>query len=379
MTTNKLSTAIPFVKLSDENNSIKKSFLNELSDAIDHSQFVQGSQITNLEKIFAQTLGSPYAVTCGSGLDAIEIALRSLHLPKNSEVILPAHTFIATLIATIRSELKPVLVDVDPTSGNIDFDEISKKWTSKTRVLLPVHLYGQPAPMRPILNFAKQHHLFVVEDAAQAHCARSLNQFVGTLGTLGCFSFYPAKNLGAFGQAGAILTQDEELKDRCCAIREIGMTQKNQHDEFGMNSRMDPIQAIALKLKLPGLLLNNEKRKKVAQQYLSRLREIEQIKLPFPSSNNDHVYHLFVIQLESSALRDQFIQFLSEDQIQTGIHYPIPMYLQKSMKHLGYRKGDFPNTEKFSFQSVSLPFYPSMRPDEIDRVCSRISEFFKYH
>ncbi len=372
-------TPVPFMNLYAENQTIEADFLAQAKILIQTSQLVQGELVARFEKAFGQFLGSPHVIGCRSGFDALEIALRALELPEGSEVICPAQTFIATVFAVLRAGHKPVLADVDSESGLLDFEDMVRKWTSKTRVILPVHLYGQAIALGNFKEFAQEKNLYLIEDAAQAHGAFCGKQRAGTVGDFGCFSFYPSKNLGAFGQSGAIVTSQENRAEHCRAFRELGGIQKNHHQKIGWNARMDPFQAVALELKLVHLEKQNEKRIQKARRYLSQLKELDNLVLPFPQANQDHVYHLFVILLNSKKNRDGLQSFLHQNKIQSAIHYPVPTHLQPATRKLGYRYGDFPNAERFSDCGLSLPLYPDLPNESIDRVCQTIAEYFKWH
>ena len=364
---------VPFVSLTESNSEIKKPFLDSVSQLLDSGSFILGPAVQQFEKEFADYVGTRHCIGVSNGLDALTIALRSLNLKQDDEVIVPAHTYIATVLAVIHTGAKPVLTDVSPIHFNIEFSEIEKKITSKTKALIPVHLYGQPCDMESICALAEEKNLFVIEDNAQAQGATFKGKRTGNFGHINATSFYPAKNLGAAGDAGAITTNDSALAARAMQIRNVGSAKKYVHDVVGYNARMDEMQALFLQHKLPLLDKWNAERRRIAERYYTNLKDVEQIILPSVIKDTESVYHLFVIQTNK---RDELQQFLSRKNIQTLIHYPIPNHLQKSLAHLGYHQNDFPATEKLCSTILSLPMYVGISDEQVDYVCEMIKKFF---
>lgn len=308
----------------------------------------------------------------GNGLSALELSLISLGIKQGDEVITAANTFNATVGAILKTGAKPVLVDAGCRNFNIDFSQIRRKTTGKTKAIIPVHLYGQTAGMGDILFFTKNHNIKLVEDACQAHGAMFGGMRAGSFGAAGCFSFYPGKNLGAYGDAGAIVTDDEGIANCLKEMRNYGQAKKYMHYSKPDNSRLDTIQAAVLVEKLKVLDKWNESRIKNARIYRQKLGDVPEIELPSERKEGEHVYHLFVIKAEK---RDGLEKYLEEKGVQTGKHYPVPIHLQPCFSHLGYKKGDFPVSESLSESILSLPMFPSLREEEISYVSGCIKKF----
>ena len=364
---------VPFVSLTESNSEIKTQFLDSLSQLIDSGSFILGPAIQEFEKSFADYTGTKHAIGVSNGLDALTIALQSLKLQAGEEVIVPAHTYIATVLAVIHAGAKPVFADVDESSFNLTASEIEKHITAKTKAIIPVHLYGQPCDMESIGALAEQHKLYVIEDNAQAQGATFNGKRTGSFGHINATSFYPAKNLGAAGDAGAITTNDSALAERAMQLRNVGSDKKYVHDVIGYNARMDSVQALFLQHKLPLLDKWNAERRRIAARYIKNLQGVEQIILPSVIKDAESVYHLFVIKTDN---RDELQQFLSGKHIQTLIHYPVPNHLQKSLTHLGYGQNSFPVTEKLCSTILSLPMFVGLTDGQVDYVCEMIKEFF---
>lgn len=372
-----MKTAVPFVDLHRIHQPLKDAFLAKVSTLIDSSQFVLGTEVENFEKEFAEYNQSKYCVGVSNGLDALTLALLALGIGPGDEVIVPANTFIATAYAVTHTGAKPVFCDVDLSSATLNPKLLSSCLTSKTRAVIPVHLYGQSAEMDPIIDFCKKNKLKIVEDTAQAHGAKWGTRHCGTLGDIGCFSFYPGKNLGALGEGGAIITSDPQLAERVKMIRNVGQKQKNIHEMIGGNYRLHSMQAAFLRLKLPHLNSYNQQRFEAAKIYIEELKNCSNIELPKIFSDRSHIFHLFVIQNKNAADRDPLNRFLNDAGIQTGIHYPTPLHLQPCYQNLGYSKDAFPVSKKLGDSILSLPIFPGIKKEEIVLVCQTIKNYFK--
>lgn len=364
---------VPFVSLVETNNEIKMRFLDSVSQLLDSGSFVLGDGVKQFEREFAHYVETRHCIGVSNGLDALTISLRCLNLKEGDEVLVPAHTYIATVLAVIYAGLKPVLVDVDEASFNLTAAAIEKHINSKTKAIIPVHLYGQPCDMESICALADEKKLFVVEDNAQAQGATFKGKRTGSFGHINATSFYPAKNLGAAGDAGAITTNDSALAERAMQFRNVGSAKKYVHDIIGYNARLDEIQALFLHHKLPLLDKWNTERRRIAARYVKNLGGVEQVIFPAVIKDAESVYHLFVIRTNK---RDELQQFLFAKNIQTLIHYPVPNHLQKSLVHLGYKPNDFPVTEKLCSTILSLPMYAGITDEQVDYVCEMVTEFF---
>jgi dTDP-4-amino-4,6-dideoxygalactose transaminase len=359
---------IPFVDLQAQYRSISPDVTDAMMRVVERGDYILGDDVRLLEEEFAKYIGTREAIAVGTGLDALEFALRAYGVGPGDEVITAANTFIATVLAIMATGARPILVDANRDSYNIDPLAIEAAITSKTKAIMPVHLYGQPADMQPILEIARKHGLVVIEDAAQAHGARYDGRRAGTLGDAAGFSFYPAKNLGAYGDGGMVVTNDVAAAEKIRRFRNYGQRVKYEHPEIGTNSRLDTIQAAILRVKLPHLDDWNAARGRHAASYNALLAGSSII---FPKTNEGctHVYHLYVIQLDR---RDEVQKRLTSCGIGTGIHYPIPIHLQEACASLGYRKGDFPVTEKAAARILSLPMYPEMTTEQCEFVAGEL-------
>jgi dTDP-4-amino-4,6-dideoxygalactose transaminase len=315
-------------------------------------------------------LGSKYCVGVNSGLDALILAVRSLNIGKEDEVIVPANTYIATVLGITENDATPIFVEPDEYY-NIDANKIEEKITDKTKAIMVVHLYGQAANMKKIKEIADEHNLYLIEDCAQSHGAKFEGKTTGTYGDIGCFSFYPTKNLGAFGDAGAIVTDNVEIAEKIKMLRNYGSQKKYQNKIEGINSRLDEIQASLLNVKLKHYNELRKQREKIANRYLSEITN-PRVELPEIRKGSDHVWHLFEIR---TAERDKLQAYLKNNGIGTQIHYPIPPHLSEAYEYLGYKKGDFPKTEKLADTLLSLPIYDGMKDEEIDYVIKIINEY----
>lgn len=330
-------------------------------------RYVLGHEVENFECEFANYLGAKFCVGVNSGLDALTLAVRALGIGAGDEVIVQANTFIATVLAITENKAVPIFIEPD-NFYSIDTSRIEAAVTPKTKAIMVVHLYGQAANMKKICAIADKYNLKIIEDCAQAHGAKFKDKMIGTFGT-GCFSFYPTKNLGAFGDGGAVVTDDENFAHRIKMLRNYGSEVKYHNELAGVNSRLDEIQAALLRVKLSHLEELNSERKKIAARYLSEIKNPEII---LPKIFEDHVWHQFVIRVSN---RDDFKKYLEQNDIKTVIHYPIPPHLADCYKYLGYERGDFPVTEKFADEVLSLPIYNGMTTDEIDYVIKILNEY----
>ncbi len=374
------------IKMSDIKQKVKIQFLDlskgflefdgELESAVRgvmrRGSYILGEEVEAFEEEFARFCGVKYCVGVSTGLDALHLILKAYGIGKGDEVIVPAHTFIATWLAVSCSGAVPVPVECDEQTYNINPSLIESKITRRTKAIIAVHLYGQPADTDPIKKIARKKKLKVIEDAAQAHGAKYKGKPVGSLGDAAAFSFYPAKNLGALGDGGAITTNDRKLYERIKTLRNYGSQIKYRHEVKGFNCRLDELQAAILRIKLKRLGEWNKRRRKVAGTYLSRLAGADGFGLPSVPSWSDPVWHLFVIHHKR---RKAVMEVLKKRGIQTLIHYPIPPHLQKAYQDLGYRKGDFPVTERLCSRILSLPMGPHLSLKDVDFVCGVLRQF----
>jgi len=363
---------IPFVDLRKQYAPFKDEILSGISKVLDGMQLFLGENVQQLEKEFAQFCGAAHGIGVSDGTSALQIILRAMDIGPGDEVITVSHTFIATAEAIVLTGAIPVFVDIDPVTCLMDVSQVEAKITSRTKAILPVHLYGQTVDMDPLLDIASRHGLRVVEDACQAHGAEYKGRKAGTLGDAAGFSFYYSKNLGAYGEGGFISTNDPELAVKMRKIRDHGSGVRYHHDLIGVNGRLDEIQAVVLRAKLPHLAAWNEKRREHAHLYNELLKETSII-VPAEHPAKTPVYHLYVIRAQK---RDELQAFLKEHGIFTGIHYPIPVHLQKAMESLGYKQGDLPVTEQVVSQILSLPMYAELTADEIKYVVDSIRTFY---
>ncbi len=360
---------IPFVDLKAQYQSLKQQVDPAILDVLANAQFVLGPAVEAFEKNFAAYCGTKYSVGLNSGTAALELLLRAHGIGPGDECILPANTFFATAEAVLLLGATPVLVDCDEESALIDVRAIERAITPKTKAIIPVHLFGQPADMEEILALGKSKNILVIEDACQAHGATYKGKPIGSLAAGAAFSFYPGKNLGAYGDAGGVTTDDEEIMKIVKMLREHGMPKRYHHELLGYNERMDGIQGAVLGVKLPYLDRWNEARRTHATSYRTKLMGIGDIRFIAEKPDRTAVYHLFVIR---TAKRDALQAHLTEHGIATAIHYPIPLHLQKPLQHLGYKEGDFPSTEKLAKEMLSLPMYAELTEGQIREVCNDV-------
>ncbi len=368
--------SIPFVDLTAQHQPIQAKLEQAVLTVMRQGDYVLGQALSDFETAFAQACGSAYGVGVASGTDALALGLQACGIGAGDEVILPANTFVATLIGVLRSGATPIFVDCDPHTALIDLMAAEKAITARTRAIVPVHLYGQMVSPRKLLDLASTYDLLIFEDAAQAHLAECEGYRAGSIGMAAAFSFYPSKNLGGFGDGGMLVTREEIVAQTMRSLRNYGATRKYFHTDLGTNSRLDTIQAAVLQAKLPHLYDWNCERNQIARQYDALLQPLADYGI-LPIENRcgeGHVYHLYVIRITAtSPLERTALQTaLGELGIQTGIHYPIPCHLQPAFKHLGYRAGDFPQAEAHSQEILSLPMYPGLTQAQVERVVSVI-------
>jgi dTDP-4-amino-4,6-dideoxygalactose transaminase len=362
---------IPLVDLKTQYEQHKDEFQAAINQVLSTTAFVLGKEVEAFEKNFAAFIGTAHAVGVASGTDALHLALRAAGIGPGDEVITVTNSFFATVAGIELAGARPVLVDCEPDTCLIDMKAAARAVTPRTRAIMPVHLFGQVAAMDEIMSLAAQHNLAVIEDACQAHGARYKNRGAGSIGKAAAFSFFPGKNLGAFGDGGAVTTNDAAIYEKLTALRNYGSPKKYHHPTFGMNSRLDSIQAAVLNVKLKYLASWNEARQKAAARYRKNLAGNPHITLPAEARDSTHVYHLFVIQVDGS--RDRILEQLAAEGIFCGIHYPIPIHLQAACAALGYKEGDFPHAEALARKILSLPVYPEITDEQIDLVCDRLT------
>lgn len=364
---------IPFVSFKPLEKELDKDLRSAFERVYERSWYIGGEEDKHFEESFATYCGVNYAVGCGNGLDSLMLSIKALGIKGGDEVIVPSNTYIATALAVTYVGATPVFVEPDIRTFNINPDLIEAAITKKTKAIMPVHLYGQPCDMDPILDIAKKHGLYIVEDCAQAHGARYKGKRIGGFGTAAGFSFYPGKNLGALGDAGAVVTNDKALADHVRALGNYGSDYKYHHIYKGNNSRLDEMQAAFLSAKLPLLDKVNDNRRTTAKKYLEGINNPEVI-LPTVIPEAEPVWHIFGIRCKD---RDSLERYLNENGIGTNKHYPIPMHLQECYKDMGYHKGDFPVAEEISTTELSLPMYYGMTDEEIQYVVDKINEWKK--
>ena len=362
---------VPFSTFSHMHTQLRKEMLEAFEKCYEGGWFIQGEEYRAFEKEFADYCGTSFSIGVGNGLDAISLSLQALGIGKGDEVIVPAHTFIATVLAIRYVGAKPVLCDISMETYNIDFSKIEELITEKTRAIVAVHLYGQMANMKAINEIASKYHLAVVEDSAQAHGAMQDGKRAGSWGDAAAFSFYPGKNLGALGDGGAVTTNREDIAETVRALGCYGAKKKYVHDLVGINSRLDELQAAFLRIKLKNLDAWTAERQIIAQRYLHNIHN-DKIVLPQIAKDRTHVWHIFAIRCKD---RENLQKYLEENGIHTLIHYPIPVHLQKCMIDLGYENGAFPNAEEAAQTVLSLPIYIGMKKEEIEFVCDALNRF----
>jgi dTDP-3-amino-3,4,6-trideoxy-alpha-D-glucose transaminase len=364
---------IPLVDLRAQYRQLKPEIDTAIAKVLDECTFILGPAVDEFEKRFADYIGVRHAVGVSSGLDALQLALTALNVGPGDEVIVPANTFIATALAVTAVGARPLLVDCDARTYTVDPSLLEESITPRTRAIIPVHFAGQAADMQPMLRLAQRYDLTVIEDAAQAHGTFYENRRCGSLAAAGCFSFYPGKNLGAYGDGGAVTTDDPALAAKLRALRNYGQRAKYDHVIKGINARLDTLQAAILTVKLSRLDQWNAQRRERAALYRELLAGIGDVTIHPPAAYTDHIYHLFIIE---SAHRDALRLHLKESGVETGIHYPTPIHLLPAYTDLEYTRGDFPITEKLAEHSLSLPLFPEITEAQVRYVAAQIEAFF---
>jgi dTDP-4-amino-4,6-dideoxygalactose transaminase len=365
---------IPFLSLAPQHSKIQTEVLNAITNVYERNWFVLGSELETFEKEFAHFSNTSHCIGVGNGLDALFIALRACDIGLGDDVIVPAHTFLATWLAVSRTGAQIIPVDADLLTFNIDVQRVDAAITNKTKAIIPVHLYGLPCDMTALSTISRSRGINIIEDNAQAHGATWNGKITGSFGDISATSFYPVKNMGALGDAGAIVTRNDDFAQFARRYRNYGFEVKNVAGNQGVNSRLDEIQAAVLNVKLKYLQTWNDDRIQLAAIYLTNLEGIGDIQLPFKRAEAKHVYHLFVIR---TSKRDALREHLAAHHIETAIHYPIPPHLQKSYRVLGYKKGDYPVAEDIANTVLSLPLWPGMEKSQVERVCEVVRKFFE--
>jgi dTDP-4-amino-4,6-dideoxygalactose transaminase len=358
---------VPFVDLQAQHAPLREAIERTFRELLERGDFIIGAAVERFEAEYAAYIGTRHAIGVGTGLSAIELALRAFDVGPGDEVITPANTFIATVLAIMSVGATPVFVDMDEATYGIDAGAIGAAITARTKAIVPVHLYGQPVDLDAVVAVARRHHLVLIEDAAQAHGARYKGRRAGSVGDAAAFSFYPSKNLGALGDGGMITTNDDRAADKLRLLRNYGQRVKYYHAVAGTNSRLDTLQAAVLSIKLPYLDGWNAARRAHASAYTARLGA--HVKTPIAPAGVEHIYHLYVIQTPE---RDALEQRLKARQIQVGIHYPVPAHLQEACASLGYEAGDFPVTEAAASRILSLPMFAELTDAQIDYVADAV-------
>ena len=364
---------VKFLDLAGQYQSIKLEIDNAVQAVIENSAFIGGRYVTEFEKNFSNYVDVSYCIGVANGTDAIEIAIESLNIPAKSEIIVPANSFIASSEAVTRTGHKVVFADVDSDSYVLSIEDVRRRITSKTKVIIAVHLYGHPCNMDKLAELANEFNLYIIEDCAQAHGSEYKGKRVGGIGDIATFSFYPGKNLGAYGDAGAIISNNDEYSMRFRLYSKHGALKKHEHIIEGVNSRMDGIQAAILNVKLNYIEDWTLKRNLNANIYLNSLNGVKEIVLPKTRANSTHSFHLFVIQAEN---RDELKLFLEEKQIQTAIHYPKPLPTLEAYKKYNYNLDEFPVATRLSSNILSLPMYPELQKEQIEYISESIKEFY---
>jgi dTDP-4-amino-4,6-dideoxygalactose transaminase len=366
---------LPFLDLKAQFNSLQSEVMSAVSRVIESQHFILGPEVTALEQEIAAYVGVKHAIGCASGSDALLLALMALNIGPGDEVITVPFTFVATVGSIVRLGAKPVFVDIDSNSYNMDPAAVEAAITSRTKAILPVHLFGQAAELGDILSLANQRGIPVIEDAAQAIGAQYKNKMVGSLGLMGCFSFFPSKNLGGFGDGGLITTNDDKVADKLKVLRTHGSRKKYSYELLGMNSRLDALQAAILRVKLPHLGSWAEGRRRNAARYRSMFAaaDLREVGLPSESQDRHHVYNQFTIRVDR---RDSLREHLHNEGVPTEIYYPSPLHIQEAFVNLGYKLGDFPVSEKACQQVISLPIFAELKEEQQQTVVNAIQHFY---
>lgn len=369
---------VPLLDLTEQNQLLRPEIEAALGRVLDTNAFILGGEVKALEDELAAYCGTKYAIGCASGSDALLLALLALDVKAGDEVITTPYSFFATVSAITRLGATPVFVDIDPLTYNLDVSQIESKITERTKAIQPVHLYGQCADMAELRKVAVKHGIPLVEDAAQAIGAEENGVRAGAMSEIGCFSFYPSKNLGGMGDGGFMTTDDDELAERLFALRVHGSKQRYYHKWVGLNSRLDGFQGAVLRVKLPYLDSWSNKRKANADRYRELFTDAgltEQVGLPYERENVRHIYNQFVVRVPGK--RDGLRAFLTEKGIGTDIYYPVSLHMQECFEYVGYKEGDLPESEKASRETLALPIYPELRPEQLEYVVDTIARFYE--
>ena len=363
---------IPLVNLKAGFEPIKDEVMKAIESVFSTMNLYIGPNVQALEEEFASYCGTKYAIGVGSGTDAIHLALLSAGIRRGDEVIVSPNTFFATVEAIAYTSAVPVFVDTDPVTYTIDTSLIEKKINSRTKAIIPVHMYGQAADMAPIIKLSEKHGIKIIEDACQAHGAEYHNKKCGSIGDAGCFSFYFTKNLGGYGEGGMVVTNNHDIAEKVRLFRNHGHKSKYEHSVMGYNNRLDELQAAILRIKLKHLDNYNKNRREIAKKY-NALLENTPLSLPKEANNRKHVYHLYVVRTNE---RDELQEYLNERGISTGIHYKVPIHLQEACKQYNYKQGDIPQVEKACGEILSLPIYPELNDEDIKYITDAIKGFY---
>lgn len=367
---------VPFVDLKTQYLGIKDEVLKEINEVLDNTAYICGKKAKKFEADFAKMHGVKHSLALSNGTSALHVALNALGITKGDEVVVQANTFIATAEGVSICGATPVFVDNDEKTYNIDVTKIEAAITPKTKAILPVHLYGQPAEMDAVLEIAKKHNLHVVEDCSQAHLAEYKGKRIGGIGTVGTFSFYPGKNLGAYGEGGALTTNDDKLYEYMLRYRQHGSVEKYVHEMPGHNYRLEELQAGVLNVKIKYIEKWTADRRRIAALYTKTLGEmgIGEVITPYNPEHVKPVYHLYIIRAQN---REGLSKHLNDKGVQTGLHYPQPLHMTKAYEHLGYKPGDFPVAKKYADEILSIPMYPEMTDEMVHYVCENIKGFYR--
>jgi UDP-2-acetamido-2-deoxy-ribo-hexuluronate aminotransferase len=374
---------IKMVDLHTQYLKIKSDIDNAIQEVLNETAFIQGRQVKAFEKALAEYTGARHVISCGNGTDALQIALMALDAEPGDEVILPVFTYVATAEVIALLRLTPVFVDVDPHTFNIDVQQAVAKITDRTKAIVPVHLFGQCADVEPLVTIARQRGIAIIEDAAQALGAQyrfteGTLRHAGTIGQIGCTSFFPSKNLACFGDGGAMFTNDDALAERLRMTANHGQKVKYYHDLIGVNSRLDTLQAAILNVKLAHLDTYTTARQRAAQRYDEGLGDLKGLTLPFRAKNSTHVFNQYTVQVADSR-RDALRAYLQEKGVPTMVYYPVPLHFQKAYKTPEYGAGAFPVAERLSESVLSLPVHTEMTTDQLDYICDVVRSFFRSH
>lgn len=374
--------SIPEIKMVDLHSQylrIKSEVDAAMASVLNSTAFIQGPQVAEFARALEAYTGAKHVVTCANGTDALQIAMMALDLQPGDEVILPVHTYVATAEVIALLRLKPVFVDVSEDYFTLDIDQVKSRINARTRAIVPVHLYGQCAPMEPLLSLAKEHNLFVIEDAAQSLGAiytfsSGIRKSSGTMGIVGCTSFFPSKNLGCFGDGGAMFVNDDALAEKIRMISSHGQKIKYHHDIIGVNSRLDTLQAAILKVKLNYLTHYEQTRNNAANYYDRELESLTWLKRPIRMPESTHVFHQYTITIKNGQ-RDALKNYLEKRGVPTMIYYPVPLHLQTAYRQPGMAEGSFPITERLSKEVISLPIHTEMTEDQLSYICTCLKDF----